>query len=231
METLYRFWQDETLLYVGISIDPFKRAARHRTTAVWWDKITHVTFEYFDTREAVDHAETVAIRVEKPVYNMAKTKKSVGGPHASMTQKQIRDWEALRVRLEFLSREYSVNATTVRVPRSIWKKLDVASAAFSHNQSRSLPAWIAVMEDAESALAEFESWWLRALEQPQLYTPRQQSSVSKSQSIRDLRAELAPQGFMILNRIPVKTPSGEVCLLQWIASENKWIVTNTLKPS
>lgn len=69
--TLYRFWEGERLLYVGISIDAYVRASQHRRRADWWPEATHVTFEKHPTREAVFVAERRAIESEAPAYNVA----------------------------------------------------------------------------------------------------------------------------------------------------------------
>lgn len=74
MTALYRAYdQRERLLYVGISDEPFTRLGGHvRTHAVWPKYTASVRFEWYDTREEADSAETVAIREEEPVFNFAK---------------------------------------------------------------------------------------------------------------------------------------------------------------
>jgi len=72
-QVLYRFFnKDNQLLYVGISNNFLGRVGGHRSDKEWFSEITHSTFEYFETREQVDAAETKAIRNEKPLYNKAK---------------------------------------------------------------------------------------------------------------------------------------------------------------
>lgn len=69
-QTLYRYWQEEKLLYIGISINAYSRAKQHQVTAKWWPEATHVTFEKFPNRGAVEQAEKDAIKNEKPLYNV-----------------------------------------------------------------------------------------------------------------------------------------------------------------
>lgn len=68
--TLYRFWGVEGLLYVGISVNAYARAAQHRRGKDWWPKADAVTFEYYLTREAALEAEELAIKYEGPLYNI-----------------------------------------------------------------------------------------------------------------------------------------------------------------
>lgn len=74
-QTLYRFWSDETLLYVGISNGPIARLHSHSKTSRWFEEATHVTFERHETREQVQEAERIAIRDESPKYNIVGTGK------------------------------------------------------------------------------------------------------------------------------------------------------------
>jgi len=72
---LYRHFDgDGNLLYVGISINPFKRLDEHKHSSQWFDFVKNVTIEFFDNREEALRAETTAIAKEKPIYNIKKTK-------------------------------------------------------------------------------------------------------------------------------------------------------------
>ncbi len=72
--TLYRYFDSEgQLLYVGITGDNTKRQSQHRRNSFWFGKIASATFEHFDTRAEADSAETLAIKNEKPLHNIAKT--------------------------------------------------------------------------------------------------------------------------------------------------------------
>jgi len=77
---LYRFFDaDNELLYVGITINPSARFAKHRAVAAWWSAADHKTITWFDTREDAVKAELAAIRSESPRYNLAGTKAFNGG--------------------------------------------------------------------------------------------------------------------------------------------------------
>jgi predicted GIY-YIG superfamily endonuclease len=72
-QTLYRFFNaNNELLYVGITNNPFNRFSGHSKDKEWFKEITHSTMEHYPNRLAVDRAETMAIKSEKPKYNRAK---------------------------------------------------------------------------------------------------------------------------------------------------------------
>jgi hypothetical protein len=68
---LYRYFDGAgDLLYVGISIDPDARWKSHLYGSAEWPKLAASrTDEWFDTREAAEAAEFVAIKTEKPRFN------------------------------------------------------------------------------------------------------------------------------------------------------------------
>ena len=68
--TLYRFWNRDLLLYVGISINAFSRAKQHSANAKWYQDADRVDFEKFSSRSAVEAAEIKAIQEEHPLYNV-----------------------------------------------------------------------------------------------------------------------------------------------------------------
>jgi hypothetical protein len=71
-QTLYRFYNaDGNLLYVGISNTWYQRFHQHERKSGWFSRVTHATFESYDTREAVEAAELVAIKTENPEFNKA----------------------------------------------------------------------------------------------------------------------------------------------------------------
>jgi hypothetical protein len=71
MEQLYRHFDKEgILLYVGISYNALTRLNQHKRTALWFKDIVNVTIEQFETRKEVEEAELIAIRTEKPKYNI-----------------------------------------------------------------------------------------------------------------------------------------------------------------
>lgn len=69
--SLYRHFDVHgNLLYVGISIDAIQRFSEHRREKRWSASIVSMTVEHFETREEAIKAETVAIKLEKPLYNI-----------------------------------------------------------------------------------------------------------------------------------------------------------------
>jgi len=68
---LYRhFSSDEALLYVGISLSWLSRTKAHSRSAAWFEQIARVSIEWFETREAALDAERVAIKNERPKFNV-----------------------------------------------------------------------------------------------------------------------------------------------------------------
>jgi hypothetical protein len=71
-QTLYRFYdKDDTLLYVGVTNTWYQRFHQHERQAGWFSKVSHATFEPYESREAVEAAELIAIKTENPVFNKA----------------------------------------------------------------------------------------------------------------------------------------------------------------
>lgn len=72
---LYRhFSADGRLLYVGISLQAVTRTMQHRNRARWYAEITRIDLEWFPSRSAAEHAEKLAIKAEKPLYNIIHNK-------------------------------------------------------------------------------------------------------------------------------------------------------------
>jgi hypothetical protein len=70
-QTLYRFFDAEKrLLYVGISMKPWERFKQHKRQKPWWDDVALITKENYANRSAVANAERLAIKTEKPIYNI-----------------------------------------------------------------------------------------------------------------------------------------------------------------
>jgi prophage antirepressor-like protein len=70
---LYRFYgHDGQLLYVGISWRLAERMLQHRRGKSWWSDVEDVKVEQHPSRAAANEAETLAIRTERPLYNIAK---------------------------------------------------------------------------------------------------------------------------------------------------------------
>ena len=71
MQCLYRhFDKDGQLLYVGISLSAIQRLAQHREASSWFNEITKVTIEHYETREEVVRVERETIQRENPKYNI-----------------------------------------------------------------------------------------------------------------------------------------------------------------
>lgn len=68
---LYRHYaEDETLLYVGVSLSVAARLAAHEATSAWFDQIARVDVEWHPTRAAALAAEKHAIKTENPKCNV-----------------------------------------------------------------------------------------------------------------------------------------------------------------
>jgi len=69
-QDLYRhFDKDGVLLYVGRSVNAATRLLGHKRQSGWYDDITTITIEKFDSLEEVIKAEKKAIATENPMYN------------------------------------------------------------------------------------------------------------------------------------------------------------------
>lgn len=77
IQQLYRhFNKKDELLYVGISLSAVARLGQHKEHANWFNTISRVEIETFDTRRQVVKAEKTAIQAECPLYNIHHSKKS-----------------------------------------------------------------------------------------------------------------------------------------------------------
>jgi hypothetical protein len=67
---LYRYWSASGgLLYVGITEHFWSRLRSHRVQAPWWPAVAWVTVTAGTSRAQVVWAESVAIYVERPLWN------------------------------------------------------------------------------------------------------------------------------------------------------------------
>lgn len=70
---LYRhFDADGQLLYVGISVNTSRRRIEHLSQAPWLRFQATETVEWLVDREAAEEAETTAIQVEQPIFNIRR---------------------------------------------------------------------------------------------------------------------------------------------------------------
>ena len=80
--SLYRhFAADGSLLYVGISLSWPARTKAHAGGSQWFEQVARVEIEQFDTREAALEAERIAIKTEKPKFNVVHNR----APKAKVT--------------------------------------------------------------------------------------------------------------------------------------------------
>lgn len=67
---IYRFFdKDDNLLYVGMSLDPYKRFQYHQDNAMWWPYQERHTIEDCSSRHQAFRKETKAIKAERPIFN------------------------------------------------------------------------------------------------------------------------------------------------------------------
>lgn len=78
---LYRIWNGEELIYVGISMSAYHRLHVHSRDKNWYYLATHITIQWFDTVQEAIQAETAAIQVEKPRFNILEVDPRRGGNH------------------------------------------------------------------------------------------------------------------------------------------------------
>jgi predicted GIY-YIG superfamily endonuclease len=70
---LYRVFDTEgALIYAGISLQFFARLQQHRNYSPWFEKMSSVTVEKFETRGEALAAEAKAISEENPTMNVMK---------------------------------------------------------------------------------------------------------------------------------------------------------------
>lgn len=70
---LYRFYDSAgRLLYVGITLNLPGRMQAHRSDQPWWYEVSDVRVEPYPSRRSVLAAESLAIRTERPLYNIAQ---------------------------------------------------------------------------------------------------------------------------------------------------------------
>ncbi|MEV8610211.1 GIY-YIG nuclease family protein [Amycolatopsis sp. NPDC051373] len=93
---LYRMY-DETgqLLYVGISIDPGKRMAQHRSDKPWFSQVANITVQPMPSRKAALEAERESIKNERPTFNVVHNDTAELGESLSVVEKLA--WRSLTI--------------------------------------------------------------------------------------------------------------------------------------
>jgi hypothetical protein len=72
---LYRaFDQAGVLLYIGISVSALERLRAHRRQSGWFGDLATLTVQAFPDRASLEQAERVAIRDERPLWNVQYNK-------------------------------------------------------------------------------------------------------------------------------------------------------------
>jgi predicted GIY-YIG superfamily endonuclease len=70
---LYRHYDEaKVLLYVGISMSVFQRTTHHNSCAAWFRRVRFITLQPYATRDKAIAAESLAILLEKPLFNIQK---------------------------------------------------------------------------------------------------------------------------------------------------------------
>ena len=68
---LYRLFDLEgRLLYVGIAFDPEARWLAHAAEKAWWSEVAETRVQWLQSRTDALIAEVVAIKAERPLYNI-----------------------------------------------------------------------------------------------------------------------------------------------------------------
>ena len=68
---LYRHYdENDRLLYIGVSNSFFERLSNHKNHSHWFEKVTKIHLEHFDSQEDLLIAEKKAIKKEKPLHNI-----------------------------------------------------------------------------------------------------------------------------------------------------------------
>ena len=73
---IYRCYDEETLLYVGMSTNIELRLATHEARSFWWTSSIRTVIRLFPDRTAARAAELAAIREERPSYNIHSRRES-----------------------------------------------------------------------------------------------------------------------------------------------------------
>lgn len=76
----YRFYDmDGAPIYIGVAVDLEQRWRFHRAVAAWWHLVDHnrTMVDWYSNRSTAEAAEVEAITLERPIYNIAHTDRSL----------------------------------------------------------------------------------------------------------------------------------------------------------
>lgn len=79
-----------------MSYDPDHRLYVHSRERAWWGEVASATYEWHDSRACAGQAEKLAIRAERPRYNVAHTDlhRRVSGFTLDLSHAEIARWAA-----------------------------------------------------------------------------------------------------------------------------------------
>jgi hypothetical protein len=119
---LYRhFDKDGNLLYVGISWTAIGRLMNgHRHGAHWFDRITRVEIEHFDSRTKALAAEKLALKNERPAFNVWTDDKRGINCRSDEQKREIADLLGKITAAGHLPRKNSC----LSVLRSVWASIE-----------------------------------------------------------------------------------------------------------
>tara|TARA_R110000868_G_scaffold210464_1_gene460521 strand:- start:102 stop:656 length:555 start_codon:yes stop_codon:yes gene_type:complete len=110
MNQLYRhFDQNGLLLYVGISLSSLNRLGQHKDNSHWFESISRVEIENFETRKEAIEAEAKAIFAEKPKHNIMRPR------HNQLMLEEARKREILERKEELKPNALSKKDLTARI--------------------------------------------------------------------------------------------------------------------
>ena len=110
---LYRWFNKKhELLYIGISSSIGSRIKAHSKTSDWFLESAYMTIEWVKTPEELDKKERVAIRKERPLYNISHNYKPRRRAFSTaITQREF----SLLVKLELLSAKQNETSDTMKL--------------------------------------------------------------------------------------------------------------------
>lgn len=123
---LYRhFANDGKLLYVGISLSTIARLSQHREASGWYCEISSISIEKFKSREEAIEAEKIAIKAERPKYNIVHKEDIVSANKEAKSKIIFDSKNELLKRIVSYKVTYTQNelADVLNIPKSIIKEL------------------------------------------------------------------------------------------------------------